>query len=65
VVITPPRPQQWGFPRRIRANRLKGAMRGRNVAKECSNNNEICCYAWNIYGYIQARATDEPTRDFG
>ena len=29
-------------------------MRGRNVAKECSNNNEICYYAWNISMRFQA-----------
>jgi hypothetical protein len=29
------------------ANRLRGTMRGQNVAKECSNNNEICPDAWN------------------
>jgi hypothetical protein len=31
-------------------------MRGRNVAKECSNNNEICRYAWNISMRFQALA---------
>ena len=31
-------------------------MRGQNVAKECSNNNEICRYAWNISMHFQALA---------
>lgn len=28
---------------------LKETARGRNVAGECSNNNEICRYAWNPF----------------
>jgi hypothetical protein len=45
-MITSPQPQRWGW-RRLWANRLKWAGRGQNVAKECSNNNEICSDAWN------------------
>jgi hypothetical protein len=29
-------------------SRLRETPSGQNVAKECSNNNEICAYAWNV-----------------
>jgi hypothetical protein len=38
-------------------------MRGRNVAKECSNNNEICRYAWNNSMRFQAPTADQGKAD--